>query len=74
MKKLALNTMAATSLALTACGDKAGSAVEEEQAATTTVTEENYGLAETQTITAGYVEKLDYHITSLSTIGSLFQR
>lgn len=72
MNKLVLSTAIVASLALTACGDNTGTAVEKEKAMPvaqeqaapakqleiTTVTEDNYDIAETQGIFESYLKKI----------------
>ena len=56
MKKILL--FSAIALMATACGETKETATEEASAKITTVTDENYGLAETQTIIQSYVKKI----------------
>jgi len=61
MRKIVLIGIAISVLSLTACAKAPASPVAEVQEApvgTTRVTAENYGLAETQEIMKGYVEKI----------------
>ncbi|MBW2710249.1 MAG: hypothetical protein JRD04_13535, partial [Deltaproteobacteria bacterium] len=60
MKRIILTSLVATCLLFAACSSDKETATKasSDAAPTTTVTDENYGLAETQVIIAGYVKKI----------------